>query len=421
MLADIFNLSLQQSIVPTCFKKATIIPVPKKAQATCLNDYRPVALTPVIMKCFERLVMARINSYLPAGLDTLQFAYRSNRSTDDAISLALHKSLEHLDNKDTYVRLLFIDYSSAFNTIIPSKLTSKLRDLGLGPSLCKWILSFLTDRPQAVKIGSRTSSTITLSTGAPQGCVLSPLLYSLYTYDCVAKYQANAIYKFADDTTIVGRITNSDESEYRREVENLEEWCKANNLSLNAGKMKELIIDFRKTRGEHSPIFIDGTEVERVKSIKFLGVTIADDLSWSLHADAVVKKAQQRLFFLRQLRKFGMSVGSLTNFYRCTIESILSGCITAWYGNCSAQDRKRLQKVVCTAQTITKASLPALESIYTARCHRKATNITKDLSHPGRNLLQLLPSGRRYRSLNARTNRLRNSLFPTMIRLLNGH
>ena len=171
----------------------------------------------------------------------------------------------------------------------------------------------------------------------------------------------------------------------------------------------------------HAPIFIDGSEVERVKSIKFLGVTIADNLSWSLHTDAVVKKAQQRLFFLRQLRKFGMSVRSLTNFYRCTIESILSGCITAWYGNCSAQDRKKLQKVVCTAQTITEASLPALESIYTARCHRKATNITKDLSHPGYNLLQPLPSGRRYRSLNARTNRLRNSLFPAMIRMLNGH
>ena len=175
----------------------------------------------------------------------------------------------------------------------------------------------------------------------------------------------NGIYKFADDTTIMGRITNNDESEYRREVENLVEWCKENNLSLNVGKTKELIVDFRKTRGEHAPIFIDGSEVERVKSIKFLGVTIADNLSWSLHADAVVKKAQQHLFFLRQLRKFGMSVRSLTNFYRCTIESILSGCITAWYGNCSAQDRKRLQKVVGTDKAITEDSLPALESIYT--------------------------------------------------------
>jgi len=83
-----------------------------------------------------------------------------------------------------------------------------------------------------------------------------------------------------------------------------------------------------------------------VTSIKFPGVTIADNLSLTLHADAVVKKSKQRLFFLRQLRKFGMSVRSLTNFDRCSIESILSGCIIPWYGNCSVQDRKKLQKVV---------------------------------------------------------------------------
>ncbi|XP_051899168.1 uncharacterized protein LOC127585608 [Pristis pectinata] len=119
---DIFNLSLLQSQVPTCFKKTTIIPVPKKSKVTCLNDYRPVALTSTIMKCFERLVMARINSSLPDNRDPLQFAYRRNRSTADAISLALNSALEHLDSKDTYIRLLFID----FNTIIPSKLVTKL-------------------------------------------------------------------------------------------------------------------------------------------------------------------------------------------------------------------------------------------------------------------------------------------------------
>eukprot|EP00061_Rhincodon_typus_P015909 g43851.t1 len=75
-----------------------------------------------------------------------------------------------------------------------------------------------------------------------------------------------------------------------------------------------------------------------------------------LAADVAVKKAQQCLFFLRQLRKFGTSIRTLTNVCRCTIESILSRCITAWCGNCSAQDRKKLQKVVCTAQTITEAN-----------------------------------------------------------------
>eukprot|EP00061_Rhincodon_typus_P011236 g36108.t1 len=210
---DIFNLSILQARVPTCFKKTTIIPIPKKAHAVCLNDEHPVALTSIIMQCFKRLVIAHINSSLPACLNPLQFAYQSNRSTDDAISLALHSPLEYLDNKDTYVRLLLIDYSSSFNTIIPSRMISKLRDLGLGSTFCNWIPSFLTHRLQSVRI--------------------------------------------------------------------------------------EQIINFRKKGGEHTPIYINGIEVERVKSIKFLRVTITDNLSWTSHVDVIVKKAQRRLFFLR--------------------------------------------------------------------------------------------------------------------------
>eukprot|EP00061_Rhincodon_typus_P013771 g40356.t1 len=157
----------------------------------------------------------------------------------------------------------------------------------------------------------------------------------------------NAIHKFTDDTTTVGRISNNDESKYRREIESLVTWCNENNLSLNVGKTKELIIDFRKKGGEQAPTYINRTEVERVKSNKFLSVMMTDDLSWTSHVNATVKMAQH-LFFLRWLRKFGISIRSLTNLYRCTIESILSGCIMAWYGNCSAQVHKKLQKVVCT-------------------------------------------------------------------------
>eukprot|EP00061_Rhincodon_typus_P012313 g37960.t1 len=245
VFTDIINLSLLQAKVPTCLKKTTIIPVPKKTHAVCLNDYRPVALTSIIMKCFGRLVVVHINSSLPLCLDPPQFAYQHNRSIEDVISLALHSCLENLDINDTYVRLLLIDYSSAFNTIIPSRLISKL-GLGLGFDLCNWILCFLTHRPQSVRV------------------------------------------------------------------------------------------------------------------------------------DATVKKAQQRLFFLRQLRKFDMSIRSLTNFYRCIIDSILSGYIMAQYGKCSALDHKKLQKVVCIAQTIMESKLPSMDSTYMARCHGKAANIIKD-------------------------------------------
>ncbi|KAI4905611.1 hypothetical protein NFI96_003219 [Prochilodus magdalenae] len=398
VFVDIFNLSLAQSSVPSCFKTTTIVPLPKKSVVTCLNDYRPVALTPIVMKCFERIVMSHIQETIPDNLDPLQFAYRQNRSTDDAVNTAIHTALTHLEGKDTYVRMLFIDYRSAFNTVIPTKLAGKLLTLGLTPTLCNWVLNFLTDRPQSVRIGSRTSSTRTVSTGTPQGCVLSPLLYTLFTYDCVASQSNTSIIKFADDTTVIGLITGGDETAYRREVAELVDWCGYNNLSLNTDKTKEMIVDPRRRRRElHTPLFIGGTEVERVKTFKFLGVHISEDLTWSHNTHYIVRKSQQRLYFLRRLRKFGMSAQILSNFYRSTIESVLTSSITVWYGNCTAQDRKALQRVIKTAQLISGAAFPSLQDIYRTRVIRRTHSIIRDSTHPQHSLFTLLPSGRRYR------------------------
>lgn len=112
---------------------------------------------------------------------------------------------------------MFIDFSSAFNTIIPQQLKTKLSLLGLTISICKWILDFLTGTPQFVRIGNSTSCSITLITGAPQGRVLSPLLFTRLTHDTAAKFSSNHIIKLSDDT-VVGLISNNDKSVYREEV-----------------------------------------------------------------------------------------------------------------------------------------------------------------------------------------------------------
>ncbi len=407
VFTDILNISLSQAVVPTCFKATTIIPVPKKSSPSCFNDYRPVALTPILMKCFERLVMQHIKSVLPPSLDPFRFAYRSNRSTDDAIATALHPALTHLDKTDTYVRLRFIDFSSAFNTIIPQQLIHNLVQLGLNTSLCNWLLDFLTGRPQAVRVGSNTSSTITLNTGAPQGCVLSPLLFTLL--NCTPSHNSNRFIKFADDTTVVGLISNRDETNYRSEVSRLAGWCSDNNLSLNVEKTKEIVVDFRRVHSLHAPLTINGATVERVSSTKFLGVHITEDLSWTNNTAALAKKAQQRLYFLRKLRRVRAQAPIMCTFYRGTIESILTSCITVWYGACNASCRKSLQRIVRAAEKIVGVSLPSLQDIYNTRLTRKALSIAGDPTHPTHNFFSLLPSGRRLRSLQARTNRLKTA------------
>ncbi|KAI4878406.1 hypothetical protein NFI96_029705, partial [Prochilodus magdalenae] len=197
VFTDIFNISLSSATVPTCLKATTIIPVPKKSSLSCLNDYRHVALTPIIMKCFKRLVMRHIKTLLP-------------------------------------------------------------------PSL-------------------------------------------------------------------------------------------------------EMVVDFRRTRRDHSPLHIDGSTVEIVKSTKFLGVHLAEDLTWSLNTSTITKKAQQRLYFLRRLRKAHLPPPILSTFYRGTIESILSSCIT----------RKSLQRVGRTNEKIISVFLLTVTDIYTTRCICKANSIVE--------------------------------------------
>lgn len=118
----------------------------------------------------------------------------------------------HLENKNTYARILLIDFSLAINTILPQQLIEKLC------KTCRWILDFLMERQQTVSVGSVTSETTTASTGSPQGCVLSPLLFTLLTRDCSASFNTNHMIKFSEDTTVVSCIINRDELAYREEV-----------------------------------------------------------------------------------------------------------------------------------------------------------------------------------------------------------
>ncbi|KAK1803280.1 hypothetical protein P4O66_004067 [Electrophorus voltai] len=232
-------------------------------------------------------------------------------------------------------------------------------------------------------------------------------------------HSSNHIIKLADDTTVVGLINKDNESIYREEVRELVSWCKANNLYLNVDKTKEMVVDFRRARQDHSLLAINGSSVEIVKNIKFLGVHIAENLTWTLNTSSITKRAKQRLYFLRKLREAHLPSPILTTFYRGTVESILSSCIITWFGNCTAFDRKTLQRIVRTAEIIIGVSLPSITNIYITRCIRKATNIVKDPTHPSHELFTLLPSGRRYRSIQSCTSRLCNSFFPEAIRLLN--
>lgn len=148
---------------------------------------------------------------------------------------------------------------------------------------------------------------------------------------------------------------------------------------------------------------------------------LSEDLKWMSNTTATVKKAQQRLYFLRILKRNNLSSELLKSFYHCCIESVLTYCITAWYVNCTDKDRKSLSQVIRSAERIIGLSLPPLDDIFRTRCLRRACGILKDETHPANHLFTLLPSGRRYRATTARTSRLQNSFIPRAITELNNH
>ncbi len=280
---------------------------------------------------------------------------------------------------------------------------------------CDWIQDFLTGRPQVVKVDQFTSNSITLNVGAPQGCVLSPLLYSLYTHDCVSYHSSTSTVKFADDTVVLGLINNDDETAYLHEVERLTSWCQDNCLSLNVSKTKELIVDFRKR--QQRPYYSsydqwdpcgegEQLQVPRCKHLR------GPDMDYT-HSNSGTRKPGKGLYHLRQLRTVRVSPAILKTFYSGAIESVLTQCISVWYGNSLNQDCKALQRVVRLAEHISGSTLPSLQDIYLKRCKSRAAKIIKDSTHPGNHLFCLLPSGKRFQEHDGKNWETEEELLPS--------
>ena len=160
----IFNQSFIQMYVPSSWKTSAIIPVPKNKIVTCLNDFRPVALTSAMMKLCERIVLNRLSLIVSGFVDPLQFAYRRNRSTDDALLFVLNSVFSHLDKPGNSIRLMFYDFSSAFNTIQPHLLVEKMKRMNVPANFVAWIFNHLTFRPQYVRLAvAKGSSSKTIS------------------------------------------------------------------------------------------------------------------------------------------------------------------------------------------------------------------------------------------------------------------
>ena len=120
-------------MVPDMWKKSLIIPVPKVSCPSVNKDFRPIALTCGVMKCFERIIVNSLKSQVAPTMDPLQFAYRAGRSTEDAVASITHLISKHLEEPKAYARVLYADFSAAFDTVCRLLLVKKLCDMKVNP------------------------------------------------------------------------------------------------------------------------------------------------------------------------------------------------------------------------------------------------------------------------------------------------
>ena len=229
--------------------------------------------------------------------------------------------LTHTWKLQKHIKIIFFDFSSAFNTIHPNTLAQRLQDdFELDGSLILWLLDFLSQRVQQVKVGSSLSDQIMTNIGSPQGCVLSPLLFILYTNNCSSPHPGRHLIKFADDTALVS-LLQGDEQDHGPVLHEFLDWCEQSHLILNTSKTKEMAIDFRRDKAFHSTI-IQGQPIQSVHEYKYLGVVLDHKLKWEPYTELIQKKGQQRLYFLKKLISFDVDCKMAKMFNTAYVESV---------------------------------------------------------------------------------------------------
>ena len=377
------------------------------------------------MKCAERLVLRNLKSITSQFSDPLQFAYRAKRSTEDAILFMLEKLYSHLEKSycGNYARIMFFDFSSAFNTIQPVILGRKLSHMAVRSDFIAWITNYLTNRSQYVYIKQSNchSSTLTSNTGAPQGTVLAPFLFTTYTADVRADNSKCILVKFADDTALVGLLTKDDVSAYLKQIQSFVNYCKDNYLELNVKKTQELIIDYRRNMPTHVPVKINDNEVQQTTKYKYLGLVMDDQLNWHLHFEFLCKKLNSRLFCLRKMSKFKVNAKVLQLFFNAVIASVWSYCLCAWGGNAASKDIAKITGFINQASRLIREPQESFDESYRKLLRAKLIKIQKDETHPLHCIFSDATSDRSGRMLLpfAKTNRHKLSFVPQAMRQFN--
>ena len=334
-LTCIINKSFSTGIFPDKLKIARVRPIYKDSDKCLVDNHRPISVLPPISKVFERAFHTRLYSFI----DEMnlfypgQYGFRSNMSTSQAIQNFLQFAYSSLDN-DKYVFSVFLDFRKAFDCVDHTILLSKLNHYGVRGLPLDFLKSYLSDRYQFVRIGNSNSNLARITHGVPQGSILGPLLFLLFINDLPCSTDVFKYILYADDSTLSLAFNRNECSTISDKINlhlnHVQNWLNFNKIAVNINKTKYVIFSYR-LQPEISPVKMGNRELCRADCVKFLGINLDNNLTFSVHISHLTSKLSKTLGIFYKVSSL-LPDSVLRLLYVSLFQPLLMYGIEAWYG-----------------------------------------------------------------------------------------
>ena len=363
-LVQLFNKSMSHGKFPNAMKVSEVVPLHKGKSKKIPENYRPISLLVTISKVLEKIIYKRVYDFLHqnGSLYQSQYGFRSNHSTDNAVTELMGDVLKNLENKK-HTLTIFLDLSKAFDTLEHDMIYKKLSKYGIRGTCLEWFKSYLSDRTMSLKCRTASSPKEIISDsfevkyGTPQGSCLGPLIFLIYCNDLHLNLNHTKCIQFADDTTLYIGSKHPRYLKYclEEDLKSLHEWFNSNKLTLNIEKTVGLLFSPNGTK-PNIKIELNSFRIPMLETAKFLGTWVDQNLSWKTHVDKLVLWITSRNALLKRGKRL-LNKHALKVMYYAQIHSIIQYGIVIWGNMISKTLLNKLQKLQNTSVRLLENNL----------------------------------------------------------------
>ena len=336
-LTKLFNISFVTGCIPEEWKLASVVPIHKKDEKRCVENYRPISLTSLVMKVFERCIQKELLAACGQFLDPRQHGFINGKSCTTQMVPFIHNLALNLNNKEK-TDIIYFDFAKAFDSVSHDIILYKLKhQYKVDGLMLRFIRSYLQGRKQQVVVGGVTSETLSVKSGVPQGSILGPLLFIIFIndmFECIS--EGTNITLYADDTKI-WRVINFSEDHFilQDDINKLYDWSINNIIKFHPSKCKALSVTFERNILHNLPFTIfnyklGSNYIDYVSSQIDLGITVTSKLLWTNHHDTLLAKATSKLGLLTRTCHFTLNLKQKRTFYLALIRSLFEHCSVIW-------------------------------------------------------------------------------------------